>query len=307
MNRREFIFKSSGLVLTAYAGPIFAQIAPTNSVSATRDKMDRIAMGTLLFRYQFKQTKPRELATIKNELTLLDVPEHHREKFGVKKIEFWNEHFESLEPDYLARLKAKIKAAGSQLVNVQIDRISYDLASTDEEARLKSVKDVKEWIDAVSFLGSTCIRINPGRPRGSVEKSIESLKELNAYAKSKNLIIITANHFGLEMDPDKHVQIAKGAGVYTEPDFGNYPSDDQLFAKLEKIIPYACIISAKVVNFDKNTEHVSYDFDRCVRLAESLGFKGTYMVAQYSGQYQDLDYDKVANWVLTHLKKNIEA
>ncbi len=307
MNRREFIFKSSGLVLTAYAGPVFAEIAPTNSVSGPRDKMDRIAMGTLLFRYQFKQTKPRELAAIKNELTLLDVPEHHRDKFGVRKIEFWNEHFESLEPDYLARLKQKIKAAGSQLVNVQIDRISYDLASTDEEARLKSVKDVKEWMDAVSFLGSSCIRINPGRPNGSVEKSIESLKALNAYAKSRNLIIITANHFGLEMDPDKHVQIAKGAGVYTEPDFGNYPPDDQLFAKLEKIIPYARIVSAKVVNFDQNMEHVSYDFDRCVRLAESLGFKGTYMVAQYSGQYQDLDYDDVANWVLEHLKKNIAA
>ena len=241
MNRREFIFKSSGLVLTAYASPVFAQIAPINSVFAAHDKMDRIAMGTLLFRYQFKQTKPRELPAIKNELTLLDVPEHHR-KFGIKKIEFWNEHFESIEPDYLARLKEKIKAAGSQLVNVQIDRISYDLASTDEVARLKSVKDVKEWIDAVSFLGSTCIRINPGRPRGSVEKSIESLKELNAYAKSKNLIVIAANHFGLEMNPDKHVQIARGAGVYTEPDFGNYPADDQLFAKLEKIIPYASAI-----------------------------------------------------------------
>jgi hypothetical protein len=169
------------------------------------------------------------------------------------------------------------------------------------------VKDVKEWIDAVSFLGSKCIRINPGRPRGSVEKSIESLKELNTYAKSKNLIVITANHFGLEMDADKHVQIAKGAGVYTEPDFGNYPADDQLFAKLEKIIPYAYIISAKVVNFNQNMEHTSYDFDRCVRLAESLGFKGLYMVAQYSGQYQDLDYDKVAKWVIDHLKKNITA
>jgi len=306
MNRREFIFKSSGLVLTAYASPLLAQVATNNSASGTSDKMDRIAMGTLLFRYQFKQTKPRELATIKNELTLLDVPEHHR-RFGVKKIEFWNEHFESLEPDYLTRLKQKIKAAGSQLVNVQIDRITYDLASTNEETRLKSVKDVKEWIDAVSFLGSTCIRINPGRPRGSVDKSIESLKELNTYAKSKNLIVITANHFGLEMDADKHVQIAKGAGVYTEPDFGNYPADDQLYTKLEKIVPYAYIISAKVVNFNQNMEHTSYDFDRCVRLAESLGFKGLYMVAQYSGQYQDLDYDKVANWVIDHLKKNITA
>lgn len=307
MNRREFVFKSSGLALGVYVSPALAQGLNVKPAANSGDKMGRIAMGTLLFRYQFRQTRPKEIQKIKNELTLLDVPEHHRDKFGIRKIEFWNEHFESLEPDYLAALKGKIKNAGSQLLDVQIDRISYDLASADEDVRRKSVKDVKQWIDAVSFLGSTCIRINPGRPHGSVEKSIESLKELDVYAKSKNLIIITANHFGLEMDADKHVQIAKGAGVYTEPDFGNYPSDEQLFAKLEKIIPYAYIISAKVVDFNENMEHVSYDFDRCVHLAEGLGFKGTFMVAQYSAKFQNLDYDKVANWVIEHLKSNIRT
>jgi len=309
MNRRSFIFRTSGLVLTAWMSPTFAP--RVFAADSGGDKMDRIAMGTLLFRYQFKQTKPKQWPTIKNELTLLDVPEHHRDKFGVRKIEFWNEHFESLEPDYLAALKGKIKAAGSQLVDVQIDRISYDLASTDEDARQKSIKDVKQWIDATSFLGSTCIRINPGHPGGSVEKSIASLKELNTYAKSKNLIIITANHFGIEMNPDYHVEIVKGAGVHTEPDFGNRDSKsyspENAMASLEKIIPYAYIISAKVVDFNADMEHVSYDFDKCVQLAERLGFKGTYMVAQWSGKYQDINYDQVANWVIQHLKQNISA
>jgi hypothetical protein len=305
MNRRTFLLRTSTIALAAWALPAGAQ--PTDVPA--RDKMDRIAMGTLMFRYQFKQTKPKELAMIKNELTLLDVPQHHRDRFGIRKLEFWNEHFESLEPSYLGELKKKIAAAGCELLDVQIDRISYDLASTNETERTKSVRDVKQWIDAVSFLGSRCIRINPGRPRGSVEKSIESLKELGTYARSKNLRIITANHFGLEMDADKHVQIVKGAGepVYTEPDFGNYPHDAQLFTKLEKIVPHAYIVSAKVCDFNADMEHVSYDFDACVRLCEKLGFKGTYMAAQYSGKFQDLDYAKVADWVITHLKQNITA
>ena len=302
MRRRDFIFKSSGLILSLWTPRLFADARPA---SVPGDPTSRIALGTLLFRYQFKQTKPKEITTIKNELTLLDIPEHHRDKFGIRKIEFWNEHFESLDPDYLARLRDKIKSAGSELVNVQIDRISYDLASTDDAVRQKSITDVKQWIDAVSFLGSNCIRINPGRPHGSVERSIDSLTELKAHAKNKNLTIITANHFGLEMDADKHVQIAKGAGVYTEPDFGNYPADEHLFEKLQKIIPYACIISAKVANFNQNIEHISYDFDQCVRLAERLGFKGIYMASQYSANFQDLDYDKVADWVIQHLKQNI--
>ncbi|HEX3798008.1 MAG TPA: TIM barrel protein [Verrucomicrobiae bacterium] len=304
MKRRDFIFNTTRLAVAASLAPAILTRA---SAREAQDKLNRIAMGTLIFRYQFKQTKPREMPVIKNELTLLDVPEFYRDKFGIRKIEFWNEHFESLEPDYLAKLKGKIKAAGSQLVDVQIDRISYDLASENEETRLKSIKDVKQWMDAVSFLGSECIRVNPGRPRGSVDKSIESLKELNAYARNKNLIIITANHFGLEMDPDKHVRIAKEAGVHTEPDFGNYPHDATLLPKLEKIVPYAFIVSAKVDEFNSNIEHISYDFDSCVRLCEKLGFRGDYMVAQWSAKFQDIDYDKVANWVISHIKENISA
>lgn len=271
--------------------------------------MDRIALGTLLFRYRFKQTKPKEMPVIKDELTLLDVPQHHRDRFGIHKLEFWNEHFESLEPAYLTALREKIAAASCQLVNIQLDRISYDLASTDETVRVKSVSDVAQWIDIAAFLGSTCIRINPGRPQGTVEKSIESFKELAPYARSKKVIIITANHFGIEMNPDKHVQIVKGAGegVYTEPDFGNYPHDDQLFAKLEKIVPQAYIVSAKMDEFDAKLEHISYDFDRCVQLCEKLGFRGTYMVAQWSPKFQDIDYSKVADWGIAHIKNNLSA
>jgi hypothetical protein len=302
MNRRQFVFQIGSVALTAWAAPAWAQ-----PLQIPQNKIDRLAVGTLFMRYRFKQTPRKPGEAIPNELTLLDVPAYYKKRFGIRKIEFWNQHFESLDPAYLGKLKESIKAADCQLFDVQIDRISYNLADTDDEKRARSIKDVKEWIDAVSFLGSTCIRINPGS-KGTVEKSIESLTELNAYAKSKNLIIITANHFGIEMDPDKHVQIAKCAGVYTEPDFGNYLHDDKLLGKLEKIVPHAYLISAKVDEFrveDGKLEHVSYDFDKCVQLCERLGFKGTYMVAQWSSKPQDIDYEKVGDWVIEHVTKNI--
>lgn len=309
MNRRDFIFQSSGLVLTVWTAPSFAKI------SLPKDKMDRLAMGTLLWRYQFKQTKPKEIPVVQNELTLLDIPQHHRDKFGIKKLEFWSEHFESLDPAYLSEVKSKIKSAGCELLNVQFDgapfdKKDYDLASLDEDLRQASLAHAKKWMDASAFLGSKCVRVNPGHPKSSVDKSIASFKELIPYAKSRKLTIITANHFGLETDPDKHVAVVKGAGsgLYTEPDFGNYNGAPTMYDSLAKIIPYAYVVSAKVVDFTETNgklEHTSYDFDRCVRLAESLGFKGTYMVAQWSGQYQGIDNDKIANWTIEHLKANI--
>ncbi|HEY4325047.1 MAG TPA: TIM barrel protein [Mucilaginibacter sp.] len=311
MDRRSFVFHTSGLVATAFLSKSVAKAI------LSRDKMDRLAMGTLLFRYQFKETPPPNGIEIKNPLTLMDIPQHHRDRFGIRKLEFWSEHFESLDKDYLILLKDKIRSAKCELLNVQFDgapfdKKNYDLASTDEELRQASIDHAKKWMNAASFLGSKCVRVNPGHPKSSVEKSITSFKELVPYAKSKKLTIITANHFGLETDPDKHVAVVKGAGpgLYTEPDFGNYNGAVTMYDSLAKIIPYAHIVSAKVVDFrntaDGHLEHISYDFDRCVKLAESLGFKGNYMVAQWSGKYQpEIDYNKVADWTIAHLKANI--
>lgn len=308
MNRRKFVYQSSGLALAALAAPAFAKY------TIPKDKMDRIAMGTLLFRSQFKQTKPKGVTDIKDELTVMDIPQHHRDKFGVKKIEFWSEHIESFDKDYLTVLKGKIKAAGSELVDIQFDsapfdKEGYDLANIDEDKRVASVAHVKKWMDASAFLGTKCVRVNPGRPQGTVEQSIKSYQELVPYAKSKKLTIITANHFGIETDADKHVAIVKGApGIYTEPDFGNYNGAPNMFDSLNKIIPLAYIVSAKVSNFvrvDGKITHPQYDFDKCVQLSESLGFKRDYMVAQWGNIAPDISNDEVANWTIEHLKANM--
>ena len=301
MNRRSFLENGSKLALSVYVLPSLAkQLIPMA-------KADRIAIGTVLFRYRFQQTKPKEISTIPNELTLLQVPAYYKKRFGMRQLEFWSNHFVSLDMDYLKQLKAAIQSSGSKLVNVQADS-DYDLAATDETARQKSIAHVKQWMDAVSFLGSQCIRVNPGRPKGSVEQSILSMKEVNQYAKAKKLVLLTENHFGIEMNTDVHIRIVQEAGpdnIYTLPDFGNYPVATAM-ASLEKIMPYAYLISAKAMKFNDQPEHISYDFDKCVQLAEKMGFKGIYSVEQWSPEYQDIDYEKVADWLVEHVRKNIK-
>ena len=93
--------------------------------------MNRIGMGTVLFRNRFKQTRPKELNTPTPELTLLEVPQFYRDRFKVNQVEFWSYHFESLEPAYLEQLKNKLRAAESTLVNIQVDT-NYNLASEDD-------------------------------------------------------------------------------------------------------------------------------------------------------------------------------
>ena len=115
------------------------------------------------------------------------------------------------------------------------------------------------------------------------------------------------NHFGLEMDPDIHLRIREAAGpdnVYTLPDFGNYPMTN-MWESLKKILPFAYMVSAKTVRFDDKLEHLSYDFDRCVRMAQEAGFTGIYSVEQWSREELTVDAEKIVDWMLKHVRSNI--
>lgn len=297
MHRRSFLLRTSGMLLSVALAP---------HARAARSGDDRLGMSTVIFRNRFRQTKPAAATELDNELTLLKVPAYYRDRFGVRNLEFWSNHFESLDRAYLEELRASVNAAGAQLVNIQVDA-DYDLASTDEEARTASLRTAFAWIDAAALLGSRAVRVNPGRAGGSVEKSIASMKEVNRYCKSKGLPLLTENHFGLEMDPDVHLRIREEAGpknIYTLPDFGNYPVET-MWSALEKILPYAYMVSAKTVEFNERMEHVSYDFDRCIQLAERVGFKGIYSVEQWSRKELEFDYEKIADWMLERVRANI--
>ncbi len=298
MQRRTFLIRSSGLMLSV-------GLAAARAAGAADD---RIGMGTVIFRNRFEQTKPKGITAPADPLTLLTVPAYYRERFGVRNLEFWSNHFESLETAYLVELRDRVQVAGCNLINVQVDA-PYDLASNDEVERQRSLTTVRKWIEAAALLRSRAVRINPGRAGGSIEKSIASMKQVNEYCVPHRLPLLTENHFGLEMNPDVHLRIREAAGpenIYTLPDFGNYPVET-MWESLAKILPYAYVVSAKAVDFNEKTEHTSYDFDRCVQLCERAGFKGIYLAEQWSRKEQDLDDEKIADWLLQRLRKNVLA
>jgi hypothetical protein len=50
---------------------------------------------------------------------------------------------------------------------------------------------------------------------------------------------------------------------------------------------------------------VTYDFDRCVQMAERAGFKGIYSVEQWSREDLRVDPEQVIDWMLEHVRANI--
>ncbi len=275
-------------------------VRPAFGISLHNKVADRLTMSTVNFRERFVQTKSSDVSYKSAPLTLDQIPEYFRDRFKLSQVEFWSKHFESLDQNYLKDLKAALSKSKSKLVNIQFDE-DYQIGSPDESVRKKSLDLALRWLDAAHFLGSGAFRVNPGN--GEVGHAINSLKTINQACQSKGLILMVENHFGMEMDPDIHLQIVRevGKNIYTLPDFGNYDKAVRYDA-LKKIMPFAYQVSAKTMAFDEKLNHVSFDFDHCMKICVDSGFKGIYSVEQWSREPIKENEEAIADWMISKIK-----
>lgn len=295
MIRRRFIKLGSG----AAVGTL---LIPGLSGCGTVDSMRRIGMATVMVRTRIATTAPSWASP---DLTLLEVPTYFRDRFGMYNVDLWTRHFEERSSVYLRELKAKLKKSKSILINIQIDD-DYDISTSDSTKRQKSLELVKGWIDHAADLGALAVRVNAGKE--SLDNAIASYKKLNAYANRLGIIMQCENHFGVESIPENHLKIIREVGhknFYTLPDFGNWPENIDLYKALEKVMPYAYQVSAKMKEFNVHGKHISYDFDRCMQIAEESGFGGIYTVEQYGGPIRHLDFESVGDLIIRKIKDNL--
>lgn len=304
MNRRNFILKSGMFAGVCLTGPM---------VFAAKRKakpMDRIGLTTYVFRNRFVSTNK---GVIKDELKLRDIPAFFTKRFGIHNVEFFSLHFESLEKDYLKELKGALKENKCKLINIQVDTPGADISDPDSTRREPGIKRLKEWIDAGSYLGAESIRAS--RMTKSLDIAIESVKLLTEYAAKKKVQLLVENHGDMFTNPEYHVSIANELQTYRNfgliADFGNYPASTDYLAALKMISPFAKLVSAKTKEFDKNYKHLSYDFEKCVRVMEETGYTGIYSLehaispGDYAFSPDNYDYEKITDWMIERVKANL--
>ena len=295
MNRRSFTKQAT---FSALSMPFLL-----NRLSFTKgDQARRLCMSTVNFRERFASTwSDSSKLKFGPELKLTDIPMYFRDRFELPNIELWSKHFESLEPDYLSRLKTSIKKNKVKLVNIQFDE-AYQIGAESEIERQKALDLSIKWMDAAKFLGSGAFRVNPGN--GKEDLAMASLKALNKEAQKRGLILMVENHFGMEMNADVHVRLVQSLGknAYTLPDFGNY--DEKVrYENLQKIMPLAYQVSAKTMVFDQNMNHTSFDFDKCMQICKQHDFKGIYSVEQWNPGPVSANEEAMADWMLQKVKQ----
>ncbi len=227
-----------------------------------------------------------------------------RYDFGISAIEYVNSFYKDHATDtaYWKMMKAKADSLGVKSLLIMVDN-EGDLGNPKEEERSVAVTNHHKWVDAAKILGCHSIRVNAfgdGSKEEVKAAMIASLKELGAYAGSKNINVLIENHGLYSADGKWVVDVITTVNlpnVGTLPDFGNWctaakwgstePSKDckeayDRYQGVEDMLPFAKGVSAKSYLFDTQGNEKIIDYTRMLELVKDAGFNG-YIGIEYEG------------------------
>ena len=235
----------------------------------------------------------------KRTLDSLDLPDMVAERYGVHRVELQHSHFASTEPSYLEEYRGRLKKAKSQMNQINVEFGSLNISAPDPVLRLETIDLTKKWIDHAVMLGCPRVMVNQGTLAPEVRQSaIDTLKTINAYAKTKKVFVTIENRGGggggrggragaaAPTVPDAAavpprppsppwevvVEVIKASGIWANPDIGNFPNDEARAAGLRAMYPLS-----------SGSSHCHYNPERysevdAIKISKEVGYKGLYSI-----------------------------
>lgn len=166
----------------------------------------------------------RELTSGAIALTELPARAHAA---GIDTLELCHFHLPSTDPAYLAELRAAFAAAGVELFSVLID--AGDISTADPERRAADLAMVEQWIDIAAALGAQGVRVvggeAPADDAAALERSVEGLRRVAAYAAKRGVRVRTENFKSLLSTSANCNQVLDtlSGSVGLCADIGNFP------------------------------------------------------------------------------------
>jgi sugar phosphate isomerase/epimerase len=274
MKRREFLVGSVAAVgsstLLAGAGKLWAQ-------PADAAKLERVAIMSRSFNPALKSSAHPD--DPKRTLDILDFPDMVAERYGVHHVEFQHSDFVSTENDYLEEFRGRVERAKSLINQVNVEFGAMNISTPDPVVRLEAIDLIKKWVDHAATLGSPRVMLNQGGLEPEVRSAaIESLKTISHYAKTKNVLITLENRDdGGKGDVARAtwevtVEVIKAAGIWANPDVGNFPNNEARAAGLRAMYPLSSGSSHCHYNPEKYSEAAA------IKISKEVGYKGLYSI-----------------------------
>lgn len=272
MDRRKFMMRA------AAAGPFLIAGGMKKLWGQRPDqaKRDRIAIMSRSFNPVLRAIHPSDPSLT---LDVLDLPAMIAERYGVRHVEFQHTDFASTEANYFAEFKNRLAKAGSSINQINLEFRELNISTPDDVLRLETIDLTKKWVDYAATLGCARLMVNQGTLSPEVRPAaIDALKKMNAYAKSKNVMITMENKdTGGEPDTpraswDVVVEVVKEAGIRANPDVGNFPDNTSRAVGLRALYPLS-----------SGSSHCHYAPARyseadAIAISKECGYKGLYSI-----------------------------
>jgi hypothetical protein len=297
MKRREFLI-SAGMAATCIGG------AWAQNPNPDKARLDRIAVMTLAFSSLLKT--PAHPDDPQRTLDIMDMPDIIAERFGVHHVEVQHSHFLSTELPYLREFRDRVKKAKSQMNQICLEFGILNISSPDPMLRVEAIDLTKQWIDHAVELGCPRVMVNQGTLAPEVKRTaIETLKTIGDYGKSRKIFVTMENRgggggrgaappvAGTPTTPngvpaaapaaaggrgpgtagwEVVVEVIKAAGIYANPDVGNFPDEEARHTGLRAMYPLS-----------SGSSHCHYNPERyseadAIRISKEVGYKGLYSI-----------------------------
>jgi len=229
-------------------------------------------------------------------LDILDAPQMIADRYGIHHVEFQHTHFASTDRAYLKEVRDRLKRANSQMTQICLEFDALNISSPDLYVRLETIDLSRRWIDYAVELGCPRVLLNQGTLAPEVrESAIATLKTIGEYGKSKRVSVTLENRGGRRprpatagsapgpgTPPPAHpestagwevlVEVIKAAGVYANPDIGNFPDETERAAGLRAMYPLSA-----------GNSHAHYAPERyseadAIAISKEVGYKGLYSI-----------------------------
>jgi len=209
-------------------------------------------------------------------------------KLNIEGVEFWDEHFPTLENQFVTKLGQDARYLGLEIVAVAAN--SHEFTSSSPAEREAEIGRVKNWIDVAVKLDANLVRVVPGDlkllnadPARTYPFVREALGECLKYAQNRDIPLAIEN-CPRETDPWVILKLIEELGtdhLGTCPDFGNFPIEIR-YKCLKEFSPYAIHVHAKSYQFDKNGEETSISYSQALQILKSAKYD-RYLSAEYEG------------------------
>jgi sugar phosphate isomerase/epimerase len=288
-SRRAFLKRSTLAALTPALGNPVTGIASWlgqnggPSVHFPDQPRERISVSSYPFRAFIAGQHDKSVTASK--MLLKDFAAHVVEKFNIRKIEPWSEHFLSLEPGYLDEIRNAASKAGGSFADIAADG-ENSIYSTDTAERERAIRFGKQWIDVAARLGSPSVRINIASAKNTkpdVTRVAEGLKPIAEYAAAKGIAVHLENDNPVSENPLFVVSVldrVNSPWLHALPDFGNslaaLPAEEA-YRGLDQMFAHAYAIShVKDATSTPASVVVPVDLARIFALAKKHNYKGIF-------------------------------